>query len=882
MVTHWVFGEAWQGALNAERIEQVLTTARTRQEALAKLSVEPIIDALSCVGAAWATPGDPDRERLLAELPELIGFSREMVELELGGLTRVLQPDYLRDKIEQELGAVDALDWWHRRAGGTLFQKATPLGCVLHVASGNVSTTGVLSMVEGLLTRNVNILKVATRAPLMPQLFIQRLMQVDPTGVIASSLVILSWDGRRERWHEAFGQKADAIVVWGGDEVVATYRAACGPHTRLIVYGPRVSVGLLASEALGVARREETARGVALDVALWDQNACSSPQVIYCEEDGAHPERVVGFVQALGHALDELARELPMGALSEAERAEITKEREMARVDQALGQALLHRPASQAWTIIQETDPAFRLSVLSRTIIVKRVPALEAVPALLAPWQRYLQTVGIAANIRRSAALADACVRNGALRVTRIGAMSDGACGEPHDGQFGLMALVKWVSWDAPGVEQVYDGLSLMAAADLNRLALARRDHLLRAVARHTPFYRDGLPQDGVGESDWSRLPLLDRARWLDGLPPHGRDAFGPGPDAGGHWLRTGGSTGAPRLSIYSFKDYEADMWRAARGAFAAGLRRGDRVANLFFAGDLYGSYLSVNRALEILGCHAFSLTNHASIEAVSGCLNQFDIRIVVGLSSWVQAVLTQVHELQPELTIDAIYYAGEPFPERDQQFLRDKMGVRIIRSIGYGAVDAGPIGFQCEYTTGGVHHVHTDHVFVEILDPDHHGACEHGELGEVVVTALNRRLTPLLRYRAGDLARWVPGDCPCGHPARRLELVGRVDDRILLGARSTSYHAVTQALQDLDWIQGSPQVVVDGDALTVRVALQDTHDDPVARERALRAALAKHWADHEAWAKILKIEMVDALALERVGRSGKIVRVVDRRHDRA
>jgi hypothetical protein len=108
------------------------------------------------------------------------------------------------------------------------------------------------------------------------------------------------------------------------------------------------------------------------------------------------------------------------------------------------------------------------------------------------------------------------------------------------------------------------------------------------------------------------------------------------------------------------------------------------------------------------------------------------------------------------------------------------------------------------------------------------------------------------------------------------------VDDRILLGARSTSYHAVTQALQDLDWIQGSPQVVVDGDALTVRVALQDTHDDPVARERALRAALAKHWADHEAWAKILKIEMVDALALERVGRSGKIVRVVDRRHDRA
>jgi phenylacetate-coenzyme A ligase PaaK-like adenylate-forming protein len=43
--------------------------------------------------------------------------------------------------------------------------------------------------------------------------------------------------------------------------------------------------------------------------------------------------------------------------------------------------------------------------------------------------------------------------------------------------------------------------------------------------------------------------------------------------------------------------------------------------------------------------------------------------------------------------------------------------------------------------------------------------------MGEVVVTTLSRRGMPLIRYRTGDLSRFLPGSCRC---ARRLERLGR------------------------------------------------------------------------------------------------------------
>lgn len=54
------------------------------------------------------------------------------------------------------------------------------------------------------------------------------------------------------------------------------------------------------------------------------------------------------------------------------------------------------------------------------------------------------------------------------------------------------------------------------------------------------------------------------------------------------------------------------------------------------------------------------------------------------------------------------------------------------------------------------------------------------GEIGEIVITTLQKEGAPLLRYRTHDLSRILPGRCACGSRYPRLDtIMGRTDDMI-------------------------------------------------------------------------------------------------------
>jgi phenylacetate-CoA ligase len=77
--------------------------------------------------------------------------------------------------------------------------------------------------------------------------------------------------------------------------------------------------------------------------------------------------------------------------------------------------------------------------------------------------------------------------------------------------------------------------------------------------------------------------------------------------------------------------------------------------------------------------------------------------------------------------------------------------------------------------------------VLVEII-PDDPGRPKRGE---VIVTDLNNRLMPLLRYRLGDLAVLREGKCPCGRGLPLLEgFAGRSQDQYLIVAGGRRVHA--------------------------------------------------------------------------------------------
>jgi phenylacetate-CoA ligase len=81
------------------------------------------------------------------------------------------------------------------------------------------------------------------------------------------------------------------------------------------------------------------------------------------------------------------------------------------------------------------------------------------------------------------------------------------------------------------------------------------------------------------------------------------------------------------------------------------------------------------------------------------------------------------------------------------------------------------------------MHLVNEDTVLTEILDPATLKPVGPGEVGEIVVTTLDKDASPVVRWRTRDLVRLAahPYDCPCGRAGLPLvgRIIGRSDDML-------------------------------------------------------------------------------------------------------
>jgi phenylacetate-CoA ligase len=74
---------------------------------------------------------------------------------------------------------------------------------------------------------------------------------------------------------------------------------------------------------------------------------------------------------------------------------------------------------------------------------------------------------------------------------------------------------------------------------------------------------------------------------------------------------------------------------------------------------------------------------------------------------------------------------------------------------------------------------VNEDWAFPEVLDLETDLPVGRGGVGELVLTNLERKAMPFLRYRTRDIVRVADRACPCGRTLFALEgsVLGRIDD---------------------------------------------------------------------------------------------------------
>jgi phenylacetate-CoA ligase len=162
----------------------------------------------------------------------------------------------------------------------------------------------------------------------------------------------------------------------------------------------------------------------------------------------------------------------------------------------------------------------------------------------------------------------------------------------------------------------------------------------------------------------------------------------------------------------------------------------------------------------------AFELS-HRDLAGQKRRIDELDPRFIYGYSSAIYqlALFYSEHTLSPPPRLRAVFYTADALLAFQRRVVEETL--RAPAACEYGSSEAGAFAFECR--EGGVH-IATENVYLEVLRGG--TAVAPGEEGEVVVTVLNNRAMPLIRYNLGDWARLVPGRCGCGRNLPRIEVM--------------------------------------------------------------------------------------------------------------
>ena len=329
--------------------------------------------------------------------------------------------DHLLALVRAELGHESALDDFQPHGAHSAMALAP--GTILHIVSGNTPAAGLQSLIRGLLLGARNLCKIPSAG--LPEIAAFRAALPDwlAERVEISAELPDEWLAR-----------ADAVIVFGGDETIAHFRARVRPGQIFIAHGHKLSAGFVFDDP-GFASMP----GAARDVAAFDQQGCLSPHAIYVRGDArAYAARLAGEMEALS------TRE-PRGPISLSEKIAIRAAREELafRAANDGGAQLWQSADSTAWTVAFDPAPGFPRSPLNRFIFIKPMPADPA--SEFREVRAHLSCAGIwpaaPEHARPLAAL-------GFSRICPLGRMQSPPWTWHQDGQRTLAALVRWADFE--------------------------------------------------------------------------------------------------------------------------------------------------------------------------------------------------------------------------------------------------------------------------------------------------------------------------------------------------------------------------------------------------------------------------------------------------
>ncbi len=229
---------------------------------------------------------------------------------------------------------------------------------------------------------------------------------------------------------------------------------------------------------------------------------------------------------------------------------------------------------------------------------------------------------------------------------------------------------------------------------------------------------------------------------------------------------------------------------------------------------------------------------------------------------------------------LHTLFIGAEPHTDEQRRRIERLLGVKAYNSFGMTEMNGPGVAFECKEQDGM--HLWEDNYIVEIVNPDTLEPVPDGEIGEMVLTTLDRTMMPILRYRTRDLTRIIPGQCKCGRTHRRIDRIkGRTDDMFIIKGVNVFPMQVEKILVKYPGLGSNYLITLetidDNDTMTVEVELDDMHTDVYPELQRMTRDIQRALKDEILLTPKVRLVKKGSLPVS----EGKAVRVKDLREGR-
>ena len=397
------------------------------------------------------------------------------------------------------------------------------------------------------------------------------------------------------------------------------------------------------------------------------------------------------------------------------------------------------------------------------------------------------------------------------------------------------------------------------------------------------PWYRQRMDEMGVSPrdirtlEDVRKLPFTDKSVLRDTFP---YGLFAVPLDEVVELHASSGTTGKP--IVVGYNKHDMGVWSdcIARLSQMAGVVPSDRVQMAFGYGMFTGGF-GLHYGLQKLGCMMIP-AGSGNTERQIQMIQDYGTTVLVATPTYALHICEVGEKMGYDWassTLRVGLFGGEPCPPGLKAEIESRMHIVCTDNYGLTEVMGPGVSGEC-LANRDMQHIAEDHFLWEVVDPKTGEPVPEGEMGELVLTPLDKRAIPVLRYRTHDLTRVVTEPCACGRTHARMQKVrSRSDDMLIIRGTNVFPSQVEDVLSSIEGITPHYRIIVeevDGlDRMTVQTEIKpETFSDSFEEMDRFRASVA------EKLKSVLlvgvRVQLVEPGGIERT--TGKAKHVEDRR----